>query len=114
MMDAFYLDGWHYTQQWRRCNKPECKCNEGELHGPYWYKRHTKTRQQVYIGRNLKPAVVALVNERSAYEETIKAHIAQLAADQRLLQDLIEGQSLSLQERHRLEQLGYGHLNISH
>ena len=114
-MEAFYLNGWQYVQQGRRCNKPACRCKEGELHGPYWYKRSIKTREQVYVGRALPPAIVDLVKERDVYRPTIASHIAQLAADQELLQALIDGsRPFTLEERHRLEQLGYGCLNIPH
>lgn len=38
-----------------RCGKEGCKCNEGKLHGPYWYaywSEQGKTRSQ-YIGKKL-------------------------------------------------------------
>ena len=109
-MDSFYDNGWLYSRQWRSCGKVTCRCAQGELHGPYWYKREAAGGKAIYVGRAIDPALFAVMEQRQAYQPAIEAHIAQLAADQRLLQDLIEGQPLNLAERHRLEQLGYGHL----
>ena len=109
-MDSFYDNGWLYSRQWRTCGKATCRCAAGELHGPYWYKREVAGGKAIYLGREIDPNLLAVMEQRRAYQATIEAHIVQLAADQRLLQDLIEGQPLNLNERHRLEQLGYGHL----
>ncbi|PWI49525.1 hypothetical protein CEE45_01660 [Candidatus Heimdallarchaeota archaeon B3_Heim] len=40
--------------RWRKCGK-SCRCQNGELHGPYLYKvtydKQTKTQHWLYIGR---------------------------------------------------------------
>lgn len=43
-------------EEWKRCNKPGCKCAEGDLHGPYLYeywKEQGRTRSR-YIGKGKK------------------------------------------------------------
>lgn len=48
-------DGRTYRLQSVRCGKKGCKCNEGKLHGPYWYaywSEGVKTRSQ-YVGKKL-------------------------------------------------------------
>ena len=108
-MDRLYVDGWAYMQQGRRCGKPTCRCAHGELHGPYWYRRHRTTRRQQYLGRTLPAEIARHVAERAALAPTIQAHIAQLAADQVLLSDLLAGtRTLSVADQRRLVTLGYG------
>jgi hypothetical protein len=44
-----------YRQVSVRCGKESCKCNNGKLHGPYWYaywSEKGKTRS-LYIGKKL-------------------------------------------------------------
>ena len=46
----------HYSNQFVRCGKENCKCANGELHGPYWY--HYKSigggrYKKTYIGKDL-------------------------------------------------------------
>lgn len=31
-------DGWTYVQRKVKCGDDTCKCADGALHGPYWYK----------------------------------------------------------------------------
>jgi len=50
-MERFTLDGWTYYQQGRRCGRPGCRCQRGELHGPYWYRRHALSGAVEYAGR---------------------------------------------------------------
>jgi hypothetical protein len=48
--------GYTYQQEYIKCGKPGCKCNDGDKHGPYWYaywSEGNKTRKK-YIGKNLK------------------------------------------------------------
>lgn len=57
-MDRFELEGQTYYQQGRKCGKPSCKCAQGQLHGPYWYRRDQISGKVRYIGRDL-PAEIA-------------------------------------------------------
>jgi len=53
-------DGRTYRLQSVRCGKKGCKCNEGKLHGPYWYaywSEGVKTRSQ-YVGKKLPEQIV--------------------------------------------------------
>ncbi|MDU6305544.1 MAG: DUF6788 family protein [Clostridium sp.] len=47
-------DGWYYQQEMIQCGKPNCKCQRGELHGPYWmrYKQIGKRRVKQYVGKS--------------------------------------------------------------
>ena len=51
-MNNFLIDGNIYTLETRTCNKPVCKCHNGQPHGPYWYRNHTH-----YIGKELPPEI---------------------------------------------------------
>ena len=31
---------------YRACGKPTCRCAQGQLHGPYWYRRWRQGRRQ--------------------------------------------------------------------
>jgi len=44
-----------YRLEYTSCGKPQCKCTDGNLHGPYWYAYWTengKTKKR-YIGKKL-------------------------------------------------------------
>jgi hypothetical protein len=44
-----------YRLEGVRCGNPNCKCADGQLHGPYWYaywSENGRTRSQ-YIGKQL-------------------------------------------------------------
>lgn len=47
----------------KRCGKPSCRCNQGELHGPYWYAYWTQEGKKVskYYGAALPPELARLV-----------------------------------------------------
>lgn len=64
-MDRFTLEGVRYYQQGRKCGKPNCKCAQGELHGPYWYARDFATGTVTYIGAEL-PAEITRARETHA------------------------------------------------
>lgn len=46
-----------YRQELVRCGKRRCKCERGELHGPYWYAYFTRagTLRKKYIGKRYRP-----------------------------------------------------------
>lgn len=48
------VDGWYYQEEMILCGKPNCKCQRGELHGPYWmrYKQIGKRRVKQYVGKS--------------------------------------------------------------
>ncbi len=47
---------WLYQQIAVKCGKPNCKCNEGEPHGAYWYGYRRESGKMVskYIGKVFK------------------------------------------------------------
>ncbi len=80
-------------------------------HASYWYRQQSQTRRREYLGARLDPMLVLHVAQRAIYAGAITAHVAQLAYDQELLASLLTGRApLGLADRHRLEQLGYGHI----
>jgi hypothetical protein len=46
-----------YQQELVRCGKVSCKCQQGELHGPYWYKyqRVNGKLTSQYLGKHFTP-----------------------------------------------------------
>ncbi len=52
----FELNGASYKLQDRYCNKPKCKCHEGNPHGPYWYSYSEQGTK--YVGKELPSAVL--------------------------------------------------------
>lgn len=57
-LDRFTLEGQSYFQQGRKCGRPGCHCQQGQLHGPYWYVRDLVSGQVRYLGKEL-PAELA-------------------------------------------------------
>lgn len=45
-----------YQLELVKCGKEGCKCNRGQLHGPYWYayQQQGKKFKSSYIGKTLK------------------------------------------------------------
>lgn len=45
-----------YVLEAVKCGKKKCKCNEGKLHGPYWYayRWNGKKLKSTYIGKQFK------------------------------------------------------------
>jgi hypothetical protein len=108
MEGAFWYNGWQYVQQGRRCNKPTCACVDGALHGPYWYRRQ-KSGKREYVGRELNTQLVQAVTLRESFYDTVGHHLAVMQGDSDLLTDMIQGtRTLDVEDRHRLDELGYG------
>lgn len=44
-----------YRLEGIKCGKKKCKCNDGKLHGPYWYAYNWdgKKLKSIYIGKTL-------------------------------------------------------------
>lgn len=107
-MERFTLDGWTYYQQGRRCGRPGCRCQRGELHGPYWYRRHALSGAVEYVGRELPAAVAAA---RAAYLQlrgAVEAQRLELLADAAALERLLEGAALDRADQWRVDALGFG------
>lgn len=46
-----------YQSELVKCGKPNCRCADGQLHGPYWYayRKQGQKLQSWYVGKKLKP-----------------------------------------------------------
>lgn len=48
----YRVDGKVYRQRFSTCGKEGCKCQDGELHGPYWFAIQPN-RPMKYVGKEL-------------------------------------------------------------
>ncbi len=105
-MDRFTLEGTTYFQQGRKCGRASCKCQTGELHGPYWYARDHIGRV-TYIGKdlpaNVQKARANYDNLRGAMYHT-REHLRQALA---ALIRLMDGEPLQDTDRVTLCALGF-------
>jgi hypothetical protein len=53
-----------------KCGKKKCKCNEGILHGPYWYAYHWNGKKltSTYIGKKLDEAIAVALEHTNEVE----------------------------------------------
>ena len=61
--------------EFKRCGKPNCRCNDGFLHGPYIYRRwreHGRQRRQ-YIPMSKLAATLMAVEQERTERDTIAA-----------------------------------------
>jgi hypothetical protein len=60
--------------QWKKCGKPNCKCQRGELHGPYyyrfWWAEGRLCRQ--YVKKSDLPAVRQQIREYHGFQKAIR------------------------------------------
>jgi len=75
-MNEFKVDGVLYRQQYRKCGKPGCKCQNGEPHGPYWYSYDGQSAAK-YVGQQLP----AHVTDRAKLLKSAMPQIRKLKAD---------------------------------
>lgn len=112
-LDRFTLEGQTYYQQGRKCGRAGCKCQQGELHGPYWYTRNTDTGRVQYIGKDLPPAITTA---RTAHDRLLSAMVKErrrLAGMFDALSRLIRNDPLSEADRRAIESLGLGAALVS-
>lgn len=101
-MDDFMLHGISYQCRFRVCNKPACRCHQGQKHGPYWYAYSDKL---VYIGKVLPDKVLVDLVQLKDKQEVIKKKIRALEVRERALyKELDEVQTL----KHNLHQYSVG------
>lgn len=104
--DTFQLEGVTYFAVGRTCGKSSCRCQSGELHGPYWYARD---RAHVrYLGKTLPAAVTTA---RAAYQdmhEAVDATFRQRLQEAAALGTLLQGGRLMDAERAMIRALGFG------
>ena len=107
-LDAFNLEGTHYFQQGRKCNKPACHCASGrpeDLHGPYWFQRDSSGKV-TYIGRELPDVVVKTREEYNRLWVRMQRFKRELQEQVDAVQKLIDRDTLTADERVILKNLG--------
>jgi hypothetical protein len=59
--------------EFKRCGKPNCRCNNGWLHGPYIFRRWRENGRQrrQHVSMKELPAALAMINEVRAYHCTL-------------------------------------------
>lgn len=75
--------------QWVRCGRPNCRCRNGQLHGPYFYRfwRHDGRLRKVYVKR----AEVESVRQRCRdYRQPRREHNAWFAEWRQLSEQIRE------------------------
>lgn len=77
MQQDFKLHGTSYQLRYRVCNKPSCRCHEGERHGPYWY-AFPAGGGAVYVGKKLPDSVLVDLAQLHAKQEVIKKEIHEI------------------------------------
>lgn len=106
--ERFELEGVTYYAESRRCGKPNCQCQKGDLHGPYWYRRTQLTGKVEYVGKDLPAEVLStrqlLAWQTSEIEKARRLLIAQAEALGRLLRR----QALTDEDRRHIAGLGFG------
>lgn len=71
-MNDIRINGLTYRQTWRTCNKANCKCKQGEQHGPYWMSTDGMG-QRKYVGKNLPEEVTATREQIRQHAESIRS-----------------------------------------
>ncbi len=75
---------------WKTCGKPACKCNRGNLHGPYWSLRWREgaVQRRRYVRLADVAAVRTAIDRRRAERSTMRADLAESASLLRALKAL--------------------------
>ena len=105
--DSFELQGYRFYRQGRKCNKDGCRCQDGDLHGPYWFRRDQVKGTVKYIGTNLPDPVVWAYWACRKDAGAIVADIRELKSRLSILTKLQNQQRLTPSERMVLRELGY-------
>jgi len=111
--DRFTLEGFTYYQQGRKCGRAGCKCQRGELHGPYWYKRDLSSGAVVYVGRDLPPEIAAARGWHDLLVGDMRRARLALAEAFDAVGRLLRGEALSAGDRCIIEGLGLGAALVS-
>lgn len=106
--ENFVIEGFRYYAQGRKCNKAGCRCQEGKLHGPYWYRRDSSTGNRKYIGKELPANIIEIHQELERRRNRIQAEIKNTQLKLRCLQKLEANEPLTTPEKVLLKYTGYG------
>ena len=106
--ETFDLEGVAYYAEGRKCGKAGCRCQEGDLHGPYWYKRDQVDGKVTYLGKTLPDQVAQARQNLWTFEPAIKTTGLRLAAQAEALRRLQTRQHLTAEDRAAIRDLGFG------
>lgn len=112
-LDRFTLEGLTYYQQGRKCGRAGCKCQSGELHGPYWYTRNVDNGRVQYIGKDLPPAIAGARYAHDLLLPDMMRERRRLAGLFDAVSRLIRNDPLSEADRRAIESLGLGAALVS-
>jgi hypothetical protein len=68
--------------QWKRCGKPNCRCRNGQLHGPYYYHfwRENGRLRKRYLKPNQVDGVRVACAKRQQLRRELKACMEEFRA----------------------------------
>ncbi len=110
---TFDIEGVTYYAEGRKCGKAGCRCQSGDLHGPYWYKRDQTTGKVAYLGKTLPPELDEARRRLSLFGRDIVAAHSRLLAQAEALRRLQTRQHLTAQDRAAIQDLGFGMCLVS-
>ena len=111
--ETFDLEGIAYYAEGRKCGKAVCRCQTGDLHGPYWYRRDQSTGKVAYLGKALPDQVVEARQRLAWYSRDIETARHRLVAQAEALGRLAYHRPLTLEDRAAIQDLGFGMCLVS-
>ena len=111
--ESFDLEGVTYYAEGRKCGKAVCRCQTGDLHGPYWYRRDQTTGKVAYLGKTLPAELDEARRRLSLYGRDIVAAHSRLLDQAEALRRLQTRQHLTAQDRAAIQDLGFGMCLVS-
>ncbi len=113
------MDGSTYYQQSRRCSTPGYRCQSGQLHGPYWWRRNGSGRVK-YLGRDLPPELAEVRARRDRLkpamanrERELLTQAAKLQRQAQALHRLYYDKAMLPGDEKIIEELGFGEALVS-
>ena len=100
-LERFQFEDRIYYRQYRKCNRPQCKCHSGQpahMHGPYWYARFEYSKGTRYIGKSLPQHVSQARQRYMQLADRIKQQAAYHQFRLAYLQQLIKRGTLAAQD----------------
>ena len=111
--ETFDLEGVTYYAEGRKCGKAGCRCQSGDLHGPYYYRRDQATGKVTYLGKVL-PNQVDEARRRLAYfSRDLEVARRRLLAQAEALGRLYHRRPLTAEDRAAIRDLGFGACLVS-
>lgn len=112
--DSFVLQGSTYYAEQRTCGKPDCKCANGDLHGPYWYSR-SQLGTVKYLGKTLPDDLLQARAKRALLETAIEEQQKKIADEIGHLRKIHDAlyrlrynQDLTADQRKIVKLMGFG------